>query len=224
MVKIKNLENNEPYLYKDMWVRGIEEEYIIKEQNTYKKLHIIEGDTVLDIGGHIGCSARYFVTKGAKAVYSYEPMPSNFKLLQMNSVGYNIFPIRAAVIEDDRKEIELFTPRTRFTTEHSVVNKRGRTSTTVPAVNFANAVRLANPSVMKLDIEGGELNLLPWFANQEIMSGIRSIAMEIHYYEHNSREIANCLKDIMFRKYIEVQPPKYLDGGWNRCTAIWERK
>ena len=43
-------------------------------KNTYKKLHIIEGDTVLDIGGHIGCSARYFVTKGAKAVYSYEPM------------------------------------------------------------------------------------------------------------------------------------------------------
>ena len=40
---------------------------------------------ILDIGAHIGCAALYFASQYPNtAIYSFEPVPENFKLLQQN--------------------------------------------------------------------------------------------------------------------------------------------
>jgi len=52
-------------------------------RNTYGKYDIIN-KSVIDIGGYVGSSAIYFISKGAKIVYTYEINKNCFTLLKRN--------------------------------------------------------------------------------------------------------------------------------------------
>jgi len=41
----------------------------------------VSGKVVVDIGAYVGDSSVYFILKGAKKVYAFEPYPSSYKLL-----------------------------------------------------------------------------------------------------------------------------------------------
>ena len=58
---------------------------------------------ILDIGGHIGCAALYLASRYSHAViYSFEPIPENFKLLQQNVAGHpNIHAFNVALGDKD---------------------------------------------------------------------------------------------------------------------------
>lgn len=56
----------------------------------YKRLDVLDG-TVIDVGGFVGDSALYFVSKGASKVVAYEPVPDYCYLfeqnMKLNSIG-----------------------------------------------------------------------------------------------------------------------------------------
>lgn len=203
------------------WVRGKEEEWTIQEQSYYDKVNVQPGDLVLDIGAHIGCSARWFLARGARHVVCYEAMPQNVEILQKNAEGLPITVDGRAITHDDDNVLTMYTPNTRFSTVYSHINKKGRTPTVVPAVKFSTVVEHFKPDVLKMDTEGGELTLVEQFAN--IHQWVRSVAMEVHYTIDGSHERARALMDVMAEHYHYVQAPKYLDKKWNTDIVIWER-
>lgn len=203
------------------FVRGKEEEWTIQEQSYYDKVNVQPGDLVLDIGAHIGCSARWFLARGARHVVCYEAMPNNVEILQRNAVGLPITVDGRAIIAGDENLLTMYTPNTKFSTVHSHINKKGRVATLVPAVKFSTVVEHFKPDVLKMDTEGGELTLVEQFAN--IHQWVRSVAMEVHYTIDGSHERARALMDVMAEHYHFVQAPKYLDKKWNTDIVIWER-
>lgn len=204
------------------WVRGKEEEWTVKEQAYYNKVHVEPGDIVLDIGAHIGCSARWFLQRGAAHVVCFEPMPSNVEILRKNAEGLPIIVMGEAIVNNDEPTITMYTPNTKFSTVHSYIQKKGRTPTVVPARNFVEVVEFYKPQVLKMDTEGGELTLVEQFP--VIFPYVRSVAMEVHYTTDDAREKAHALMDVMAQAYDYVQAPRYLDKNWNTDIVIWERR
>jgi FkbM family methyltransferase len=63
-----------------------------------------EGDSVIDVGAHVGFVSIYLAKKYGVRVYAYEPVPANFTSLAMN-VGANqaeVIPHNLAVSSDGR--------------------------------------------------------------------------------------------------------------------------
>ncbi len=217
----------EPYLFRDIWVRGKQEEYVVKEQSLYKKLKILPGDKVLDVGAHIGCSAREFIKRGASLVHSYEPEVSNALLFKKNTEGLNAKLFAKVVVDSDlakQGNVKLYLSQGKFTTTHSILKRKGRIARYIPSIGLFQAVEGLRPEVIKCDIEGGELEMLPDWKKVSKLDYVRSIAMEIHYLTPGSREKGKVLKEILNKNFTEVQPMKYLESGWNTCIAIWEKK
>lgn len=206
----------------DFWVRGKEEEWTIQEQSYYTRLNVVPGDIAMDVGAHIGCTARWLLNRGAAEVHCYEPMPNNFEILEKNAEGLPIHPYRAAIVPGHEPTLEMWTPNTKFSTVHSYIHKKGRTRTVVNALSFLTELDKCSPTVLKMDTEGGELLLVDQF--QEIHHTVRSVAMEIHYSRDDARDLARRLMAIMAEHYDVIQAPKYLDKAWNTDIVIWERK
>jgi FkbM family methyltransferase len=99
-------------------IDGVEIEYLgcddypfIKQltkeiENAYEfdSIPFEQGDSVIDVGAHVGFVSIYLAKKYGVRVYAYEPVPANFTSLAMN-VGANqaeVIPHNLAVSSDGR--------------------------------------------------------------------------------------------------------------------------
>ena len=163
----------------DVWIRtgedGRYDRMVLKEKD-WLELPISEADVVLDVGAYVGTFARLAAGHGARVI-SIEPDPDNYALLLRNVDGLtNVATVQAAVVGHvDGETVELLRALAPY--GHSV-NRGGRYgSTTVRAVEFAELLKTHEPTVVKIDIEGGEWNLL---ALWDLPDCVRVVAMELH--------------------------------------------
>nr|WP_294507198.1 FkbM family methyltransferase [uncultured Rhodopila sp.] len=131
---------------------------------------ITRRNTVLDLGGYIGTAAIRFATAIPHCtVITVEPSPENFRILQLNTMKFpNIIAVNAAVGTAAGK-MQLYA-RTTGESGHTLVqNPKDCTAPTkvstvdvVPVREFLE--RYSPPtntlSLVKIDIEGGEVDLL----------------------------------------------------------------
>lgn len=136
------------------------------ELNTVRLFeHLIQpGDTVLDVGAHVG----YFTLIAARSigpqghVYAFEPEPDNYKLLIQNLElnGYrNITPVRMAV--SNRVGSSLLFSSGLDNGQHSLCRtgrpeRRRQIVETTTLDAFLEAQGWPNVEMIKIDIEGAE--------------------------------------------------------------------
>jgi FkbM family methyltransferase len=155
---------------------------------------ILEKDTVIDIGAHIGIfsiMASQMAKKGK--VYSFEPVPSNFELLKSNVQGnriQNILAFNEAVTrETENREIYICD---QDTTCHTFDDQRVeclrqqgiefskkisvKTTTLDRIVEENNILRI---DFLKIDAEGSEFDILLSCSDQ-LLCSISIICMECH--------------------------------------------
>lgn len=180
--------------YHGFWVRPVGQggrgDRLIINETDYAALSIGPDDVVLDVGANIGTFAKRAALAGARVI-SYEPDPDNFELLQLNTTGLDVVARRAAVVGTGAQSEATFYRANHpdWPMMHSTQARRGRTDTiTVAAACFATVVAALQPTVVKIDIEGGEYELLddlvPW------PSSVRELAVEFHYGRKRWRELA----------------------------------
>ncbi len=136
------------------------DDYIIREARGYDLLGIQEEDRVLDVGGCIGSFAARAAATGARVV-SYEPDPENFKLLEINSPHSE--NVNAALTSQHIDYVTLYKNTGKNKALHSTTPHRGREFIQVPAVRMSYAMTSLDPTVMKMDCEGAEYDLLDDF-------------------------------------------------------------
>lgn len=121
------------------------------------------GDVFIDVGANIGSYSIFAASYGAE-VYSFEPVPSTFELLERNiglnpSIKERIHPVRK-VISDKDGEVSFTTDND--TTNKIVTNSNSHTKSTglarIPAVTLDSEVEKAN--FIKIDVEGFEKSVL----------------------------------------------------------------
>ena len=188
---------------------GTSDEFVVKEvfSGEYGKLKITPDDVIVDFGMNIGMFTCFALSKGAKCLWSYEAEKENYDLavrnVSLNGYNpsrYNLFN-KAVVGNDD--PIRYFSINTKKNKgAHSLVTKRGRNRITVDCININEVFDKANPTIVKMDIEGAEYECLPAVKN---WSNINQIIFEFHHAHLNDMKAHVRLNQITFHdKYNEI--------------------
>lgn len=194
------INGNKMYLDKDdslqLSTKGSHEEYI----TSLIKQHVKVGDTVIDIGAHIGYYSLLMAgLVGQRGnVIAIEAHPKNFELLQKNIElnGYeNITAINKAA-SDTKKEISLYLDKS-GSARHSIIKDNSYCSKpiTIEAAKIDDLVTTPIDFV-KVDIEGAEILALKGMQNTIKRSEKMVIISEF---------------TPMFMKAMDVDPKDYID-------------
>jgi FkbM family methyltransferase len=157
----------------------------------YSEVHLRD-KVVVDLGAHKGYFAAYALMGGAKAVFSYEPEPTNFACLcrfaeTARLRGKIIEVIQAAAGAADG-ELTLYTSYESW--RHTTIAGQSEVSggkLQVPCNSLSSI--LANvqkrfpeePIILKVDAEGAECAIL-LHASEECFASIREIVFEYHSF------------------------------------------
>jgi len=164
---VKRIIGGERIRFPARWSRYYEAGY---EPETFKFFRegLKKGDTVLDIGGHIGLFAvvtARLVGSGGK-VFSFEPTPFTRSVLQqvvdINGCG-NIVEVCGEAVSSQSGETVFFDTGDTISNANSLVRtERSKTEIPVKMVSvdeFVNAKGL-KVDCLKIDVEGAELDVL----------------------------------------------------------------
>ncbi len=155
------IDKNDEVVSQQLLQNGKWEPY---ETEIFKK-SIKKGDTVVDIGAHIGyytiIAAKIVGPKGR--VYAFEPNPNNFKLLSKTIATNqysNVILVKKAV-SDKTGKIKLYI-NTQNTGDHRVFNSHDdRKSITIETVKLDDFFsKNEKIDLIKMDIQGSEHNTL----------------------------------------------------------------
>lgn len=149
------------------------------------------GMTVLDIGAHIGYYSLLFAKSVGSAgrVFSFEPLPENFCLLQQNLRLNDLRQVAAfqqAVFSRD-EEITLAVPEGEPTPGGGSVHRACATrELVVQAVSVDSFCKreAIRPDILKMDVEGAEYDVL--LGARKMISQCRpKMFIELHHFDGN---------------------------------------
>ena len=153
--------------YKGILIRdNYMDRYIVDEmEGEYQYLlSKCKDQVVLDIGANVGAFSHRAYEFGAKTVISIEPEQDNFKLLVSNMEAFDSsITINAAVTLTDGDEITLYVNEGNNKGLHTIMpnwlasNRPDHTEQIVETVSIQRMLHFYKPSVLKIDIEGGEV-------------------------------------------------------------------
>ena len=154
------------------------------------------GETVIDIGAHIGCFTILAAKTGAR-VFSYEPFPSNFAALEhnvkLNNFGnVKVFNIAISGKRDNRALFLADNPA--HTSSHSLhpshfascsQTSYGKKKLEVPCITLDDIIlenNLDRIDLLKIDCEGCEYEIL-YGASVETLAKTKAIIIECEVFE-----------------------------------------
>ena len=185
-------------------------------RRAYGKLRMGPGSVVLDVGACFGSFTSVALDAGARVI-AYEPLLANFTLLRQNCPEADCR--NAALIVGDAREVELYwTGRVNYWTMHSTAMTRRKFHATVPAEDFHTVLAEVRPDVIKMDIEGGEYELLA----EPLPGWVRQLALEMHTVSNRvgvKRELA---AHLAAQFSTTVVAPRVDTGAWN-LVGVYSR-
>lgn len=136
-------------------------------------------NVIVDAGAHIGLTAIKFSILYPKAkIIAIEPEESNYELLKLNSYIYpNIIPVKAPLL--GKKRFAKINKENLENWEFYVVESETETemkSTTIE--DLMNKFRFEKIDILKLDIEGSEIDVLD--NSQYWIKNVSNIIIELH--------------------------------------------
>jgi FkbM family methyltransferase len=167
-----------------------------------------EKPLIIDAGANIGAASVWFALTYPKAtIVAVEPDRDNFELLKRNTIGFpSVLPINAA-IASETGTLYLSDPG-QGAWAYRTASQPSERSYSVPAItidDLMNRVEARTPFILKIDIEGAELDLFSQHTNH--FDSFPIVAIELHDWmlprEANSRNFLkwHALKsrDFVFR-------------------------
>lgn len=169
---------------------------VVKEvwlQNIYNQhgINVSEGDTVVDIGAHIGVFSVYAADRSKTGqVYAFEPFIENFKRLDRHKTinsktNLNIFNQGVSNIDGTQT---LFLSPDNNTGGHSLHLKNESDNKveiqTITLPKFCDDHQIEKIDFLKLDCEGAEFDILK--SNEAILDRVDKMVLECHPYEDNT--------------------------------------
>lgn len=189
---------------------------------------IQEGDIVLDLGANIGVFSHRAEIRGASKVISFEPMSPTFKCLLKN-IGDKTIPYKNAV--GGTNEFREFSI-------HSSYDNLGGASSSNQDYNLDVQTKLISEKVftinindifetyerkinfMKIDVEGGEVEILESITDDNL-SSLRCIAAEFHKtfaeFEEFQKSFIERVQNLGFKTFT-----LYHGNGFLRTINVWK--
>ncbi|UFH32602.1 FkbM family methyltransferase [Chryseobacterium sp. C-71] len=189
--KTLDLNNNETFVYHlkmgtksfDFYLRTFKGDIDIFYEVFWKKtyaehLSILKKDPkiIVDLGAHIGITSTYLSLKYPDAkIYAVEASAENFELLKSNTKSFkNIKCIHAAAYFEDG----FVNFSNNELSYNQRISKNGISTEAISIESLKTKFSLSDIDLMKIDIEGGEIELLS--KNNSWLSSVENIIIEIH--------------------------------------------
>lgn len=154
-----------------------------------KVMALRRNDIVVDVGANVGSVSRLFARRGA-SVFSFEPDPLAFAALLKKARGARrIFPIPfAAGVENTSSRLYVHEHRDDdplgYTSGSSLLGEKPNVSSEsfeVAQVDLAGFLGLfSRIAALKIDIEGFEVELIPYLIAQKALNNVESVFVETH--------------------------------------------
>lgn len=183
---------------KEVWIKSIYHKYGIG---------IEEGDTVVDIGAHIGLFSIYAssLSKTGK-VYAFEPFPKNFeKLKEHKDLNHqdNLLIFNKAIADKEGVETLYLSPDNN-TGGHSLHLKTQTNAITAQVETLSLASFCKNEHIdridyLKIDCEGAEFNILQ--SGESILQRVKKLVLECHPHGDNT---VDSMIELLDRQNFEV--------------------
>jgi FkbM family methyltransferase len=169
-----------------------------------------EGDVFFDVGANVGIYSIYAALRNPQTtVYAFEPEYSNLNQLKQNILNNNlmdnVIPFSIALgdhtgisylrIQDTTPGAALHTESRKTidkTYGKDVIWKEGIGTSTL---DFINENIGAQPNLIKIDVDGNELNILRGGDKTFNSSDLRSVIIEIVDGHPNNNKVIKFLKD-----------------------------
>ena len=143
--------------------------------------------TVIDVGANVGYFSLYvFARFPGSRVIAFEPIESNFRLLEANrerNAKQDWTLVQQAVYSSSGPLVLTMAPEDEFTTDATIFdNARGNQEISVDAVTLEDILKSNVPGVvdyLKLDCEGAEYDVL-YGCPPELFERIGTIVVETH--------------------------------------------
>lgn len=156
---------------------------------------------VLDIGANIGGFAVWVCSITDYQVTCYEPIKSNFELLEKNTKGLDVYLHNFAVTDIDGATVNMFLGKNNC--GEASLYKGDEQSDSTETAQTIDAARLPNADIVKIDTEGAEVMILKRMTFRPIMYLIE------YHSESNRSEIHEHLKDWYDLIQIKTYRPHY---------------
>ena len=232
---LRNLEKEE-FAYRnnifDSFRRGLIDEPIVIYYEVYD-LHVSKAgnlnnslyergacwiksnDVVLDLGANIGIFSRFASDRGAKKVYSFEPIQENFELLMLNRPD-NCEAHRIAISNKDNESIAM-SYDANVPGGSSFVAKSGpeQTVMTMTINTLVENGVIESPDFIKMDIEGAEVVAFEGISDA-ILRNTRCIAMEMHANVLPEAEVQG-----IYDRLISLGFKSYTLNNPDKCNIVW---
>ena len=189
--------------------------------------YIQEGDVVLDLGGNIGVFAHRAETRGASKVISFEPITPTFNCLSKNAGPKTIVYKNAVGYENKFVEFKIHTDFTHIGGGTSindwVENRNIIHSETVYLININDIFESYDRTInfMKIDIEGGEVDVLTNITDENLTS-LRCLSAEFHKgndeFEIFQTNFINRMNSLGFNHFV-----LYHGDGDLRTLNFWKK-
>ena len=180
----------------------------------------VQDKVVLDIGGCFGAYSAYALGRGAKELHSYEPLKTNFDLLEKNISHFgNGFAYNKALVPDETTTVDFYVGKNQNNLGNSSqFIKGGRMKLSVDAVNFEKELMRIEPEVIKVDCEGAEYNII----TKEFPSFVKYVTIEFHLGKKKWREVDAPKLELLFKDWVCIKKPKLTGKNWN-TIGKWKR-
>lgn len=185
--------------------------------NEYRDL-LIEDRVVLDLGANIGAFSVYADMRGARKVIAFEPEDTNWEMFQVNA-GWrdSVEGHQAAIVPDDQTWVSFWLTNGSARDGYSTIPFRGRREVVVPARNFWEVLEEHKPQSIKMDIEGGEWELL----GRQLPAFVEEIVVELHFNKRMFRGLyEKTVED--FSGWDTIRVPKHTGQNFH-TLAHWRR-
>jgi len=192
----------------DVNIKGIQDDpaswftlYEVFYQECYKYVNILQGDVVLDVGGHYGLFDLYCLSKGASKIFTFEPAKKTFEILCENLKGYDQVKKFNMALSDKNGTSEFkILGSSAVNTFYDSFNTSEENPTTlgkkkieeVRTIDFDTFMKnndVDRIDVLKLDCEGAEWNIMPTISDHMLKHRIRKITMEVHDFFNNDNSL-----------------------------------
>jgi len=178
-----------------------------------QSIELRHSDVVVDIGAYVGTYAIRAARFPVKKVIAYEPTPETFEVLSLTKLP-NLELHSAAVVGDGCSSIKLFISSGIGVTNSTVLSYRKARAVTVQAVQYEEAV--ADASIVKIDIEGGEYGL------PIVQPTLRAIIIDFHKIPGDWLMMAGrIIANFEAAGFKAVISPNW-SCGWT-CAGSWLR-
>jgi FkbM family methyltransferase len=187
---------------------------------------IKEGDVVLDLGANIGVFAHRAEMRGASKVISFEPISKTYNCLIKNAGPKTITYQNAVGGENKFQKFLIHTDYSRIGGASSLSNIYDEQNTihteVVYTININDVFDSYNKKIdfMKIDIEGGEIEVLNSISDDNILS-LRCLSAEFHNisegFEEFQHNFVNRIGNLGFKYFI-----LYHGDGILRTLNFWK--